>query len=92
MLTCPRLKMDLSVRELVDKMQKRLQEQEGFVLYSKTFRYRFSFLVMFDPKNARFAIFTFLNDDPAIVERVDCFLDVARSKASAFANLNDERI
>lgn len=75
--------MATKLTELVDGMQSTL-EGEGYELYSKTPRERFTVLVMYHPENKKFAFFVFDKKDLGVCERTVVHVELAINKAEVF--------
>lgn len=82
--------MAIVLTELVDGMQEQL-EGEGYELYSKTPKERFTVLIMFHPEHKRFAFIVFDKEDLGVCERIDAYVDIAIDKAAAFRSKRSQR-
>jgi len=82
--------MAITLTKLVDGMQSEL-EGEGYELYSKTPRERFTVLVMFHLEHRKFAFFVFDKEDLGVCDRTDIYVDIAIEKAAAFRSLRSQR-
>lgn len=82
--------MAITLTELVDGMQREL-EGEGYELYSKTPKERFTVLTMFHPERKQFAFIVFDKEDIGVCERVDAYVDIAIDKAEAFRSIRSQR-
>ena len=82
--------MSTELTESVDSLQSALEDQ-GYELYSKTQKGRFTPLVMFHPEDKKFAFIVFDNKDLGWYERVDVHIDIAINKAEAFRSIRSQR-
>lgn len=78
--------LDVSITSLQEAL-----EAQGYELYSKTSKARFTPLVMFHPEDKKFVFVVFDNNDPKWCERVDVHVDIAVSKAEAFKSMRSQR-
>jgi hypothetical protein len=82
--------MTITLTKLVDGMQHALEDQ-GYELYSKTPKERFTVLIMFHPEHKGFAFIVFDKDDLGVCERIDAYVDIAKDKAEAFRSIRSQR-
>ena len=81
--------MTSELTELVDSLQSALEDQ-GYELYSKTPKDRFTPLVMYHPAGSKFAFIVFDNKDLGVCERVDVYVDIAINKAEEFKSIRSQ--
>lgn len=82
--------MKIKLTDIINGMQREL-EGEGYELYSKTPKERFTILVMFHPEDKKFAFIVFDKENLGVCERVDTYVDIARDKAEAFRSIRSQR-
>lgn len=82
--------MEITLTKLVDGMQREL-EGEGYELYAKTPKERFTVLVMFHLEHRHFVFIVLDKEDLGVCERIDAYVDIAIEKAAAFRSLRSQR-
>lgn len=81
--------MEIKLTALVDGMQNTL-EAEGYELYSKTPKERYTVLIMFHPEGNMFTFIVFDNEQLGVCERIDAYVEIAIDKAAAFRSMRSQ--